>query len=366
MNINRNNYETFFLLYVDNELSAPEKNKVDIFVAENPDLQEELLMLQQTIIKADDITFSGKEGLLKPQPLDTLTEEKLLLLLDNELPVKEKEELLGLIKENEDVNAAWLLLQQAKLASTDTIIFEDKASLYRKEERRVIPIRWWQMAAAAMLIGAGLWGTVSYLNKNVQTGIPTETATTKGNTAPAIKESNTIKPITDTVLNTDKLNDNAATAAAVVQQPGAATATTPADKIKKDVAPEPNNGNDELVQQPNKNEDSPAFDLQKLNNPASNKIEIASVQPQTNNDQPTIKIDRPEINNTLKNEYAVNTSAGGNDEIGFGDEEEGDRPKKSKLGGFFKKVKRTFERTTKIKTGSSDDVKIANMSFAMH
>lgn len=365
MNINRNNYETFFLLYVDNELSAAEKNGVDIFVAENPDLQEELLMLQQTIIKADGITFSGKEGLLKPQPVDNDTEEKLLLLLDNELPVKEKEGLLGLIKENEGVNAAWLLLQQTKLAATDTIIFEDKASLYKKEERRVIPIRWWQMAAAAMLIGAGLWGTVSYLNKDGQTGIPTETVSTKGNTAPAIKESSTIKPTTDATLNTDKLNNSTATAA-VVKQPGAVTTTTPADKIKQDAVPQTNNGKDELVQQQNKNDDAPAFDLQKLNNSGSNKIEITSVQPQTKNDQPTIKIDRPEINNTLKNEYALNTSAGGSDENGFDDEEEGDRPKKSKLGGFFKKVKRTFERTTKIKTGSSDDVKIANMSFAMH
>ena len=48
-NINRYNYETYFLLYADNELSAIEKNSVDEFVLSNPDLGEELGMLLQTI-----------------------------------------------------------------------------------------------------------------------------------------------------------------------------------------------------------------------------------------------------------------------------------------------------------------------------
>ena len=67
MNIDRHNYEEFFLLYVDNELSAPERNMVQLFVQQNPDLDKELQLLQQSIVKQDEIIFEDKGSLLKEE-----------------------------------------------------------------------------------------------------------------------------------------------------------------------------------------------------------------------------------------------------------------------------------------------------------
>ena len=67
MNINRHNYEEFFLLYVDNELSAGQRKIVEAFVAVNPDLQEEFNLIQQSIFTADEkLDAKFITSLLKP------------------------------------------------------------------------------------------------------------------------------------------------------------------------------------------------------------------------------------------------------------------------------------------------------------
>ena len=50
MEINRNNYESFFLLYLDRELNPSEMAEVEKFLDENADLQKEFSLLQQTIL----------------------------------------------------------------------------------------------------------------------------------------------------------------------------------------------------------------------------------------------------------------------------------------------------------------------------
>jgi len=63
--INQYNYEEFFLLYVDNELSAADKQAVEQFVQANPDLAIELEMLKQMQLPAENILFTEKDGLYR-------------------------------------------------------------------------------------------------------------------------------------------------------------------------------------------------------------------------------------------------------------------------------------------------------------
>src|ERR1700759_4466094 len=67
MEINRNNYETFFLLYLDRELNASEMSEVEKFVKDNADLQKEFSLLRQTILIPAETEFDQKELLFRKE-----------------------------------------------------------------------------------------------------------------------------------------------------------------------------------------------------------------------------------------------------------------------------------------------------------
>jgi hypothetical protein len=67
MEINRNNYETFFLLYLDRELNPSENSGVEKFLSENADLQKEFSLLQQTILIPSPTVFDQKELLFRKE-----------------------------------------------------------------------------------------------------------------------------------------------------------------------------------------------------------------------------------------------------------------------------------------------------------
>ena len=67
MEINRNNYETFFLLYLDRELNPSEMSEVEKFVSENADLQKEFSLLRHAILIPAQIEFDQKELLFRKE-----------------------------------------------------------------------------------------------------------------------------------------------------------------------------------------------------------------------------------------------------------------------------------------------------------
>ena len=68
MQINRQTYEEYFLLYADGELNDTERLEVEEFVDQNPDLGGELDVIMQTVMTPDEsIVFANKEILLKEE-----------------------------------------------------------------------------------------------------------------------------------------------------------------------------------------------------------------------------------------------------------------------------------------------------------
>ena len=472
MNINRHNYEEFFLLYVDNELSAAERNAVDIFVQENADLKEELLMLQQTVFNTEAVVFENKHTLLKEEL--TPLQENLLLYVDNELSAAGILNMQQLLNADAAANKELALLQHTKLQADTAIIFPNKKSLYKKETGRVVGMPWFRIAAAAILLGFGTWATVSVVNNiNKADDVSdvakkTETKTTlvapiTGNTIPEqakkinntnvntaavnntgvtntispknnqpvqnnvkqnlqpVKENNTVAkqdankklnnnlptpdynnfnninkaddvsdvakktetkttlvaPITgNTIPEQAKKINNTNVNTAAVNNTGVTNTISPKNNqpvqnnVKQNLQPVKEN-NTVAKQDANKklNNNLPTPDYNNFNNNERNKTDIAYVPPTeevTSNlnsgDKTAVAASNEKINNQTINPYALITNFK-QDNAEEEDNANEDKSKKTKLGGFFRKVKRLVERNTNIKTG--DGIKVAGFDIAI-
>lgn len=368
MDINRHNYETFFLLYVDNELSAAERKAVDVFVLENTDLKEELELLQQTVFNATDIVFENKASLLKDEQASL--KENLLLYLDKELDKTAALQTEQLLRSDSVAQKEFALLQKTQLQPDMAIVFADKKSLYRKEEGRVVGFAWWRVAAAAVLLGFGIWGAVSLLNN--KTTESAAVAGTKGikNTAPQTPLPATV-PVQSTIPAVTDVQTNTALAGKEVNSRKQKN-NLPAPQILPLDAQK--NNNNTIAKQDNNKKPSnnlPTPDYNNFNNNSSNQI-VASNVPKTDNatantnSGKTAAVAIPENTNAADG-YALNTkftqSNGdepNNDALLNMDE---DNVKKSKLGGFLRKVKRLVERNANIKTGNG--IKVASFDIAI-
>ena len=369
MNINRHNYEEFFLLYVDNELSVAERNAVDIFVQENADLKEELLMLQQTVFNTEAVVFENKHTLLKEEL--TPLQENLLLYIDDELSAAGKLNMQQLLNADAAANKELALLQHTKLQADTAIIFPNKKSLYKKETGRVVGMPWFRIAAAAILLGFGTWATVSVVN-NINKADDVSDVAKKTETKTTL-----VAPITgNTVPEQAKKINNTNVNTAAVNNTGVTNTISPKNNqpvqnnVKQNLQPVKEN-NTVAKQDANKklNNNLPTPDYNNFNNNERNKTDIAYVPPTeavTSNlnsgDKTAVAASNEKINNQTINPYALITNFK-QDNAEEEDNANEDKSKKTKLGGFFRKVKRLVERNTNIKTGNG--IKVAGFDIAI-
>ncbi|MBI2730672.1 MAG: hypothetical protein HYX40_07975 [Sphingobacteriales bacterium] len=170
MNINRNNYEEFLLLYADNELSFSERQAVEIFLESNPDLRAELQSLLDSKLHTEHVPFFNKAALYKSDSF--ITEENhesyFLLYADNELTAEESSETEKYAASSPVLQKEFELIQQTKLEADTKIVFADKSVLYKSEEpTRVIPIAWMRIAVAAAVIGIIFLAGFLWFNKKI-------------------------------------------------------------------------------------------------------------------------------------------------------------------------------------------------------
>ena len=363
MLINRNNYETFFLLYADDELRADERKAVEDFVAENKDLKGELNLLLAAILPAEEIVMTDKSFLYRAIVFNAALQEKLLLKIDNELSAAALENVNNILATNNEALQEYNSLLGTKLNANDKIVFEEKQLLYKKEKDNVIAFRWVRWAAAAVLIGFGIFFGIAFFSKKeiidktvavIKT--PENNNTKQGPTVMADTQTNTVAKTLSAIKNNRSKN-----------QVGQSIPEENIDLIKKEktenLSKEKNiinniQQNKEDVLAINKTIEK-VLPLQKIINKEEPSQEITSLKTIEKNKAALATENIVPLENTYAQVTSFTDAEKNENKIFYIDEDE---VKRSKIGGFFKKLKRMVERTAKIKTGNS--ISIAGFEIA--
>ena len=70
--INETNHEEYFLLYIDNELSAAKREEVEMYVLQHPKLQDEFTTLKQAVLTPEVISYGDKKDLYRTEKRRTI------------------------------------------------------------------------------------------------------------------------------------------------------------------------------------------------------------------------------------------------------------------------------------------------------
>ncbi|MDP4285350.1 MAG: hypothetical protein Q8891_13070 [Bacteroidota bacterium] len=353
MNINRNNYEEYFLMYADNELSPTEKKVVEIFVQENADLKEEFYMIRLTVSSPDEeVVLTDKSFLIKSE-LSFINEknyeEAFVLYHDNELSDSQRKETEEFVKQNSKYKTEFEQIEKAKLIPDDGIEYPGKKQLYRAEKPgKVIPLILWRSFAAAIVIGLGIWIALPYFNQQRDTRtialngnekkLPapviqnetSENAVGKENEkpgvlpSPSVKEPkyNDLKEEHKPVLSRENQNRNVAVKTELKQEVLPKENTIP---IKQDNAPQMVAINAPIKTAPGKIEKI-------INNSIQTQDAAKSDQNQT----------------AMQEQNSPDIAGNGNDENYAFYNVKSDVFNQTKVGGFLKQVKRIVERNNPI------------------
>lgn len=217
MNINQNNYEEFFILYWDNELTAEQRKMVEHFVEENKDLQEDFCLFGETRIVPDvNLTYQEKD-LLKNAEGSLINfsnyPEQLLSFIDDELNPDQKKTVELFAAKHPVVQQELSVFQKTKLKPESEITFPDKSVLYRKEEKvSVIKMYWMRVAvAAALILVAGLV-SLRVINNNTNEETP-ELVSTESSVNPQATQ-----PLTNQQPKAEPLNEKPAIAKSIIKK----------------------------------------------------------------------------------------------------------------------------------------------------
>ncbi|MEQ1799457.1 MAG: hypothetical protein ABL872_15995, partial [Lacibacter sp.] len=306
---------------------------------------EEFNLIQQSIFTADEkLDTNFITSLLKPvEEENSISQEQLLLYIDNELRADEQKAVEQAIVESPVLQKEVQWLKRSTFEADKSIVFPDKSLLYKEAQpARVFYMgtyarRWAAAAAVIVLLGSAMWlmldKPVDDINRLAQnSSVKTEKKNTDDpNSVKGIikktLEQETPEEVATTVQGNDNTSNNSTKNSGL-------TKNNPVKTHKEKIIPATTKEEPFVA----KVETPVTIAPEKISLTPSNKTETPTVQPVTN------------TANTVSYASYNNDTNSENENTIFTEE----RQRRSGLKGLVKKVKRTFERNTGIQSNASE------------
>lgn len=149
--INRQNYEVYFLDFLEGNLSEEQVASVQQFLAKNPDLEAELAEMELITLPKTKISFPDKNQLKKVDLALSELDQLLIAQLENELTPTQQTTLNQRIYQNPLHEKEQKLYQLTQMSPDLSVIFPNKNRL-KKTDKKIISLRFILQTAAMILL----------------------------------------------------------------------------------------------------------------------------------------------------------------------------------------------------------------------
>jgi hypothetical protein len=156
MKISRENYEPFFLDYLEGNLNESMINQFLDFLEKNPDLKAELQNFESQHLPEEEIVYTGKDRLYKSSAeAKASTEEKLIAFMEGDLEETERKSFEKRLANEADLQQEYDLFTKTRLFPDPGLIYPEKNKLYRKSGT-VVLLNWLTKIAAVIILILGI------------------------------------------------------------------------------------------------------------------------------------------------------------------------------------------------------------------
>ena len=172
MKINRNNYEAWFIDYLEGNLDETRVDDFIEFLQQNPDLKEELSLFETVSATPEEMTFSKKEQLYKEKyDAEKEFEYTAVARLEGDISPEENIEFERYLSVHPEKQKVVGLFEKTKLQPDKSVVFSKKNKLYHYSAGRTI-LLWTSRVAAVLVVAVAIYtfidrspGRLNFINQ---------------------------------------------------------------------------------------------------------------------------------------------------------------------------------------------------------